>query len=234
MKTSDAYQNFYTNYQTFKKYEVPTLNKKTIKQYDQEFWYPTASTSDMAVLEIGCGTGQFLHYLHYKGVTRIAGVDHDDALKNFIHPVVRPNFIVADIFEYLGGLSPEEHFDRIVLFDVLEHFDRNEGRKLFLQLAQILERKGQIVLRVPNMASPWGAQHQFGDLTHKEAYTPNSIRQLALGSGLKCLDCYPQKRGSNSRRNLEGLLHTLLSKVLVEPPEIWSANFLAILERSSD
>ena len=186
----------------------------------------------MTVLEIGCGTGQFLRYLQFKGVSKITGIDHDIALKKFIHPNVRPNFRAVDIFVYLRDLSPEQKFDRIVLFDVLEHFDQHDGCKLLSQLTRILAENGQIVVQVPNMASPWGAQHQFGDLTHKTAYTPNSIRQLALSSGLKCFSCYPQYRGSRSRIFLEAILHTLLSKILVDAPEIWSGNFLAILQRT--
>ena len=86
-------------------------------------------------------------------------------------------------------------------------------------------------VQVPNMSSPWGAQHQFGDLTHKTAYTPGSMRQMAITAGLKSIACYPQIGGSRSRIILGSILHAVLSKALSEPPEIWSGNFITILER---
>lgn len=232
MKDATIDQKLYSDYQAFKKYQAPDLKHKHIKRYDRVFWYPAKCCREMAVLEIGCGTGNFLQYLHFKGVTKITGVDHDTTVENFIHPSVRPHFKAIDIFDYLKDRPPEQKFDRIVLFDVLEHFDHHDGYNLLFQLAQILANDGQIVVQVPNMASPWGAQHQFGDLTHKAAYTPNSMRQLALSSGLNCFSCYPQYRGSRSRNILDAMLHSLLSKVLVDAPEIWSANFLAILQRT--
>ena len=84
------------------------------------------------------------------------------------------------------------------------------------------------------MSSPWGGQYQYGDLTHKAAYTPSSMRQLAGSLGLFCSAVYPQKRGSLSRSILQNILQGTLNKMLVNPPEIWSANFIAVLEISKD
>ena len=40
---------------------------------------------------------------------------------------------------------------------------------------------------------------QFGDLTHKTPYTPESLRQQAIASGLRCRKTYPQRLGSPIR-----------------------------------
>lgn len=232
IKTNDA--NFYSGYRIFKSYTKPNLGKKHIKDFDKHFWYPTNTQKNMSVLEVGCGTGLFLRYLHFKGVKRYTAIDSDPTLEEYIHPDVKVNFKVADVFDFLSYQSSKQRFDRIVMFDVLEHFDQNTGKKLLMGLAEILEINGYIIIRVPNMSSPWGAQHQFGDLTHKAAYTPGSLRQLTIAAGLDCTTCYPHVTGSNSRKIISFIIHKILSKGLSEPPEIWSANFLAILQRQNE
>jgi cyclopropane fatty-acyl-phospholipid synthase-like methyltransferase len=232
MKEETFNESFYSGYQDFKKYKTPNLKNKHVKYYDRHFWHPTKTKSDMSVLEIGCGTGHFLRYLHFKGVSEIQAIDNDPTLEQFIHPDVRPHFLVANVFDFLNDL--DKNFDRIVLFDVLEHFNKKDGKSLLLNLTKILEKDGCIIVQVPNMSSPWGIQHQFGDLTHKTAYTPGSMRQLAIISGLSCTACYPQIQGSPLRKLLSFLLHGLLSKILPNPPEIWSGNFIAILRRQNE
>ena len=77
-------------------------------------------------------------------------------------------------------------------------------------------------------------QHQFGDLTHRAGYTPTSLRQLGLATGYSQVQCHGQITGSPVRRVLDRGLHNILSKILMTPPEIWSANFLAVLKPGDD
>ena len=226
--------NFYDKYKEFKEYHTPDLRKKHIDQFDREFWNISDCAPSMSVLEIGSGSGQFLRYLAYKCVGSFVGLDQDPALVEYIHEDVAANFVVSDAFEYLASLTSSNKFDRVVMFDVLEHFSIEDGTTLLDKIKDHLSPAGKIVVRVPNMASPWGIQYQYGDLTHKAAYTPGSIRQLAGNLGLNCSAIYPQKRGSRSRLLLQNLLNRVLNKTLVDPPEIWSANFIALLEIRKD
>ena len=88
------------------------------------------------------------------------------------------------------------------------------------------------MVRVPNAASPWGQQHQHSDLTHKAAYTPISLHQLALATGFACRAVLPQRRGSPVRRITEDVVNKLLSRLLTEPPPLWSANIVAVFEKT--
>lgn len=224
-------QDFIDGYGAHKGYSTPRLLAKHVRRFDRAFWEPAACTPDMEVLDVGCGTGHFLAYLHAKGVRAFLGVDADAALAEVVPSEVAANFRAADIGVFLDGGAEGRRFDRVVLFDVLEHFTHQAGAQLLRRLAAVLAPGGRIVVKAPNMASPWGAQYQFGDLTHRAAYTPTSLRQLALAAGYRCGACWGEVSGSPVRRVLDGALHAVLRRVLMEPPEIFSANFLALLEK---
>ncbi len=225
-------KDFYAQYDRFKEYETPRLSEKQIRRFDQDFWAPMSCSTDMAVLEIGCGTGLFLAYLKEKGVADFLGIDRDEKLRGFIPASALDHFQAEDVSAYLESGAGGRRFNRIVLFDVLEHFTADEGAGLLKGLSGLLRPEGRILVKVPNMASPWGAKYQYGDLTHKAAYTPSSLRQLALAAGLRCAACFPHLEGSPSRRFYDKIFHGLLNRILMSPPEIWSANFFAVLEKS--
>lgn len=223
--------DFYAAYGRFKDYATPGLKAKHVRRLDALFWEPSACTPTMAVLEVGCGLGQFLLYLRAKGVADFLGIDQDPKLADHVDAVVRDHFRVADVWEFLAEGAAGRRFDRIVLFDVLEHFVPVEGASLLTGLAALLRPGGRIVVKVPNAASPWGAQYQCGDVTHRAAYTPASLRQVALAAGLDCLSSFGDETGSPRRRLTDRLFHRLLSALLASPPPIWSANFVAVLGR---
>ncbi len=228
--TDRGQPDFYTSYRFFKGYETPGLKPKHIRDFDFHYWEPAECEPGMATLEIGAGTGQFLLYLHAKEVGDFVGIDHDHATADHVPSEVRENFEVADVWAYLDKLPAGRTFDRVVLFDVLEHFSYEEGCRLLARLREIMAPSARIVVRVPNMGSPWGGIHQYGDITHRAGYNPISMRQLALASGFECIRCYPHITGSPSRRFLDRVFHGILSRVLMTQPEIWSANFYAVLE----
>lgn len=224
----DESEDFYRLYGEFKSYERRRLHAKHVRWYDAEFWTPTGCDVSMSVLEVGCGAGHFLSYLKLKGVGRFVGVDQDPQVVDFLEPGLEGHVRIADVRDFLAGEGGG--FDRIVMLDVLEHFSAAEAVKLLRALKENLAEGGLLNVRVPNSASPWGLQHQYGDLTHKTAYTPDSLRQLALAAGYEMIAFLPQRRGSPFRRVAEDLLHGFLSRVLTETPPLWSANMIAVLK----
>ncbi|MEK9753901.1 MAG: class I SAM-dependent methyltransferase [Rhodospirillaceae bacterium] len=220
----------YDSYAAFKNYSTPSLGSKHIRRFDREVWTPAAFTADHAVLEIGCGTGLFLAYLAAKGVTDVVGIDRDPELAGVVPEAVRGRFHVADAQIFVKDARARgEIYDRIALFDVLEHFDADEGRGLLLGIREILAPDGRIVVKVPNAASPWGQQFQYGDLTHRTAYTPESLAQQAIAAGFICQATWPHRLGSPARQTWEGMLHAILDKLLASPPTIWQGNFYGLL-----
>lgn len=221
---------FEATYRHFKAYATPELTAKHVRRFDDEFWTPAGCSASMSVLEVGCGTGLFLAYLEAKGVGDFLGIDKDPALAGHLPATVAGKVSFVDVWEFLERGAGGRRFDRVVMTDVLEHFTAPDGVRLLKLLADILNGGGRVVVRVPNMGSPWGPGYQYGDLTHKAAYTPGSLRQLALAAGYTCRAAYPHRQGSPVRRVLDRAFHGLLDRILSAPPEIWSANFYAVLE----
>ena len=221
----------YDTYAEHKGYVTPSIGPKHIKRFEQEIWDPGHYHHDMSILEIGCGTGLVLANLRQKGVQKLIGIDQDTSLEKILPGSVVKCFQAIDVWDFLEKASQNPPaYDRIILFDVLEHFSPEEGQRLLGALRENLLPNGAIHLKVPNAGSPWGLQFQFGDLTHMTAYTPESLRQQAIASGLRCQQIYPQRLGSPIRNVWQLLLNTLLNKILPTPPEIWEGNFYAILE----
>lgn len=223
---------FYKTYNDFKRYETPTMSRALIACLDREIWVPAGYSTAQRVLEIGCGTGEFLAYLAYKGVRDFVGIDQDEKLAEVIHDDVRDNFCTGNVWHFMEA-DASAPWDRVALIDVLEHFSASEGADLLCAIATRLAPAGNIIVRVPNAASPWGLQYQHGDLTHRAAYTPSSMRQLAYATGLRCRSVYRQERGGRRRIMTERLLSAVLGWCITETPEIWTSNFYAILERQT-
>jgi 2-polyprenyl-3-methyl-5-hydroxy-6-metoxy-1,4-benzoquinol methylase len=221
---------FEATYRRFKGYATPVLAAKHARRFDDEFWAPSGCDSTMSVLEVGCGTGLFLAYLEAKGVADFLGIDKDKDLAGHLPQAVAANVRLIDVLDFLEQGADGRRFDRVVMTDVLEHFSAPDAVRLLRLLAGVLKVGARVVVRVPNMGSPWGAAYQYGDLTHKAAYTPESMRQLALAAGYACSAVYPHRQGSPTRRVLDAAFHGLLARLISAPPEIWTANFYAILD----
>ena len=221
-------EDFYRFYAPFKEYVTPSIKAKHTRWYDREFWHPAACTAETSVLELGSGPGEFLLYLRQKGVQRFLGIEMDRDAVAAMAPGLGAHVRIADIWNYLDAAPADERWDRIVMLDVLEHFSVSEGVHLLDRLRARLTPSGLIVVRVPNMGSPWGGNYQYGDVTHKAAYSASGLRQLGLAAGYDVVAFLPQRRGPPVRRFCEDMLYGLLNRILTTPPIVWSANIIVI------
>lgn len=221
---------FYQSYDAFKEYRAKGLSAKTMRRYDSEFWHPTGCATSMRVLDLGCGTAEFLDYLAAKGVGTFVGVEQDPKAKSVMRAEIAERVVTADIGAFLDGCT--DSFDRITLFDVLEHFSADEGAVLMGKALTLLPAGGALFVRVPNAASPFGLQYQNGDLTHRTAYAPSSLRQLGAALGCATTVHPGWVWGSKRRRTTGRWLLKLASWCLPEAPEIWEGNICAVLRKA--
>ena len=170
--TFEKPEDFYKVYAAYKRYQTPILKKKHMRWYGREIWTPARCTQETSFLELGSGPGEFLAYLKQMGVRRFLGVEINADAIQAMPPGLEEHLHQGDIWDFLDAAAGSEPYDRVAILDVLEHFSAFDGVRLLEKVKDVLVPDGLVVIRVPNMASPWGGMHQFADLTHKCAYTP--------------------------------------------------------------
>lgn len=140
------------------------------------------------ILDLGCGFGTFLNYLKQSGYTNLYGVELGSEQIEFLK-TKGLNVKNADIFEFLT--NSEEKYDLITLFDVLEHFNKNELVKLIPLLKRNLTSSGKIIIRVPNGEAIFKGSIMYGDFTHETYFTKRSLIQLFKTFDFKTVDVFP-------------------------------------------
>ena len=129
-----------------------------------------------SVLDVGCGTGYGTRYLA-RFATEIIGVDYDAKTINACnsHPTASAGFICANA----ASLDfPDNYFDLITSFEVIEHLNDREIRAFLSQSRRCLKPDGRLVLSTPNkkVSSPGLARPIL--LAHQIEYTDVQLAHL--------------------------------------------------------
>ncbi len=188
----------------------------------------------MSVLELGCGNGLFLRFLAHMGADDFIGVDGDPRIMDELPANIASSVHILDFVEFFDSDLARKQFDRVVLFDVLEHFAPEDAANLLRSVAGLLSDDGLVVIRVPNMASPLALGVQYNDVTHGTAFSPGSIRQVASVAGLEPVTFQSQAYTSWYREIRERALTSVVSWFLAMPPLIWSPNLIAVLKKNAE
>jgi 2-polyprenyl-3-methyl-5-hydroxy-6-metoxy-1,4-benzoquinol methylase len=80
-------------------------------------------TSEDRILEIGCGTGQFAHYLEDLGFTDYRGFDSSDRAIQIAKERCSQIFFVGDAYNYSNYRS---YYNTIIITEILEHLEDDE------------------------------------------------------------------------------------------------------------
>lgn len=211
-----------------------SLQKKHIRQYDNEFYNFTNAVTNLSILEIGCGTGIFSRYLLEKGFSDVVCLDLDERLTPALVDLDPFQIVFEDAETYVNSISGKRSFDLIVLHDVLEHMTLDKACSTFRSLHSVLASDGSILIRVPNLSSPWGARLFYGTFDHITPYSPDRILEFAELTNFKVIKMGGQKTGKLRKQFAANVLNAILSTILPEHPKIWEANIIALLKKKKN
>jgi len=164
---------------------------REIQQIEQAHWWYVARRTivfDLAlrradalsrprILDIGCGTGFNVAYLHSLGFTRVVGVDVAPEALEFCRSRHLTALVQADATRapFLDGT-----FDMILALDVIEHIEDDVAA--IRGLAKLLAPGGVLLIFTPAFQFLWGHQDEISQ--HFRRYTAGELRSKIEEAGL--------------------------------------------------
>lgn len=137
----------YYSHQENKKGFIPKLYEKVKKvNLKHKYELATKGLTTGKLLDIGCGVGDFLHSAEAHGWQCI-GVEPSEEAKAIASQRTTANILSSIEQESL----PDESFDVITMWHVLEHVD--DLRWQVAQLQRLIKPNGRIVIALPNYKS---------------------------------------------------------------------------------
>ncbi|GEP90209.1 Ubiquinone/menaquinone biosynthesis C-methylase UbiE [Chitinophaga terrae (ex Kim and Jung 2007)] len=174
-----------------------------------------------SVLDIGSGTGAFLHYMKQVG-WEVTGLEPDEIARKNAKDIYG---IEARPIEDLYTL-PAQQFDAITMWHVLEHV--HELHRYLDHLKTLLKPGGSLLIAVPNYTSADASYYQeywaaYDVPRHLYHFSPSSMEQLLSQHHFTLVKKHPmvfdgfyvsllsEKYKTGKSRLIQGFLHGLLS-----------------------
>lgn len=166
----------------------PMALTEQMEQYKRRWGKYLPTNLESIILDIGCGSGEFLIFLSDFGYINLEGIDIslDQIESAKIHGL--KNVFVADAIPFLK--QTEKKFDIVSVLNLLEHLTRDELFELLDLVVSKLYNGGVVLGVVPNSKSLFGARVRYADITHENSFTPESLYQLFHAVGLSEVRIY--------------------------------------------
>lgn len=141
------------------------------------------------LLDIGCGTGAFLHYMKQLG-WQVTGLEPDD--------IARKNAKTLYNIEPLPSTElfslPPQQFDAITMWHVLEHV--HSLHDYLEQIRTLLKPEGSLLIAVPNYTSPDAEHYQsfwaaYDVPRHLYHFSPSSMEVLLKQHKIRIVRKHP-------------------------------------------
>lgn len=146
------------------------------------------------ILDVGCGSGLFSHFLaNHKG-THVTAIDANATAIEF----ARNKYSNSNLEFKLGLLDelnlPHSSFDKIVFLEVIEHISHEQGKQILKTFNDLLKPGGKLVISTPNRKSLWPLIEwtfdvfkvvpNLGEEQHEHLYAGKELEQIGKQVGL--------------------------------------------------
>ena len=195
-----------------------------------------------SIVDLGCGCGRLVYALQQAGFSNVRGIDVSPEQIRIAKSLGISGVEQGDLLDVLAE-SPSESVDSVICFDVIEHFTKSELIEFTDSVRRILRPNGRWLIHVPNAESPLWGRVRYGDFTHEQAFTRQSLEQLLLSSGFRSVECFEDRPVVHGLKSaLRALLWHAIRGVLlvymavengtIDAKHILSQNMLAVATRS--
>lgn len=130
---------------------------------------------DAAILDLGCGYGEFLYFLQSEGYTETSGIDLNPQQLEVARSLGVRNVQCCEGKEFLR--SSVGQFDFISAIDVLEHVPKNQVLEFLDLVYAALRPGGRFLCQVPNLAAFYTPLF-YMDFSHETPFTGSSLKQV--------------------------------------------------------
>ena len=197
---------------------------------------------DICILDLGCGSGLLLAYLHEKGYRNLRGVDIDSNALALVPEHVRSYAEhISDLSRFLRDNMAQ--FDLIIAKDVLYYFPRHEAPQRMREISDALRPGGTIIAEVFNAALLTAGYTAAKDVGIQTMYTEQSLHGLLEGVGLDVVAIHGamNRKGSWRRpfyalavylwRSTTKLIYLLERGIDPQNPKILTKSLIAVARR---
>jgi SAM-dependent methyltransferase/uncharacterized protein YoxC len=169
-------QAYYVAFEDFHRGEEAELRQK-LAPYLQWFAPYRESSRQHAVLDVGCGRGEWLRLLAENGFTAY-GLDANPLMAQECRRRGL-EVVEADLLPHLRGL-PSGSLSGLTGFHIVEHLPFEVLFALFAEAYRVLVEGGIMAFETPNPENVLVGSHTFyHDFTHRNPITPSSLAFLA-------------------------------------------------------
>ena len=183
-RIGDYYQSEeYYSHQENKKGFIPRLYESVKKiNLKHKYEIATKGLSIGQMLDIGCGVGDFLHTAEEHG-WKCIGVEPSENAKAIAKTRINADLLNSEALESI----PNETFDLITMWHVLEHVDDLKWQ--IEQLQRLIKFEGRIVIAVPNYKSYDGQYYKecwaaYDVPRHLNHFNNTTITKMFSANGL--------------------------------------------------
>lgn len=178
------------------------------------------NSSELSILDYGCGFGQTINALRKEGFKNTYGVDIETTAINYC----QKNNMNVKKLELDNLQNPfEKKFDIIILSHVLEHIPKQEIiNTLSFIKREFLADKGKLLIAVPNAQSNTGSYWMYEDWTHTTLFTSGSLYYVLKAAGFENVEFLDIDCTLGSQSKIKIFLRRLFLRIYIANKNFWN------------
>jgi len=172
-------ETLYRDYSAnFSEQRAQAPKENQFEMYPRLYASSILPAKEATIGDLGCGRGEWLQWLSSLGYRQLHGIDMAASELALSLDDTSIKWQEGEVTPLLQSEENSEFFDLLHAKDLFEHFTKNEAVSFLQSCHQALKPGGELWIMTFNAQSPLSTATRYGDFTHENGITPNSMAQV--------------------------------------------------------